>query len=114
MNARKKTSDKTEAVGKEQKKVRKTAPTTASMTRRTAKPKTPEDRSEDVVGLKAPAVGAKPEVPDTAGPTPEERHKMIALAAYYLSLQRGSGSDPRQNWTDAEIEVDARLKNSQT
>jgi hypothetical protein len=110
MNAKKKTFAKPKAVGKEPKKIRKTAPTTASKTRWTAKPKTPESRPEDVVVLTAPAAAAKPEAPDTTGPTPEERHKMIALAAYYLSLQRGPGSDPWRNWLDAEAEVEARLK----
>jgi hypothetical protein len=40
----------------------------------------------------------------------EERQQLIAKAAYHLALQRGfHTSDPRQNWIDAEAEVDSKL-----
>jgi len=41
--------------------------------------------------------------------TPEERHRMIAEAAYYLALKKGPQSDPHANWLEAEAEINARL-----
>jgi len=43
--------------------------------------------------------------------TPEQRHQMIAEAAYFLSLRRGFGGDAEmRDWLEAEAEVDARLQ----
>ncbi len=42
--------------------------------------------------------------------TPEERHRMIAEAAYYLALKKGAHSDPRSNWLEAEAQIDAQLR----
>lgn len=40
----------------------------------------------------------------------EERHRQIAEAAYFLALRKGfENSDPRQNWVEAERQVDAEL-----
>ncbi len=42
--------------------------------------------------------------------TPDQRHKMIAEHAYYKAEKRGfHGGDPRQDWYEAEHEVDALL-----
>lgn len=42
--------------------------------------------------------------------SPEERHRMIAEAAYYRAQQRGfRGGDPLQDWIEAEAEVASRL-----
>ncbi len=38
-----------------------------------------------------------------------ERHQMISEAAYLRSEAQGFGGDGRQDWLDAEAEVDARL-----
>ncbi|PWU19236.1 MAG: hypothetical protein C5B48_13820 [Candidatus Rokuibacteriota bacterium] len=41
---------------------------------------------------------------------PQERHQMIAEAAYYRAQQRGfSGGDPVQDWLEAEAEVATKL-----
>lgn len=41
---------------------------------------------------------------------PEERYKMIAQAAYFRAEARGfCGGDPREDWTQAEKEVDQQL-----
>lgn len=41
---------------------------------------------------------------------PEERYKMIAQAAYFRAEARGfNGGDPREDWTQAEKEVDQQL-----
>jgi hypothetical protein len=44
------------------------------------------------------------------GMVPEERHKMVAEAAYYIALRKGFNSDPAENWAEAEAEIDAQLK----
>lgn len=50
--------------------------------------------------------GAKP-----APVTREERHSLIAEAAYLRAEQRGfSGGDPVEDWLLAEQEIDARIQ----
>jgi energy-coupling factor transporter ATP-binding protein EcfA2 len=40
----------------------------------------------------------------------DERRKMIQEAAYLRAERRGfKGGDPRQDWLEAEVEVDARI-----
>jgi len=40
----------------------------------------------------------------------QQRHQMIAEAAYYLAEKRGfNGGDPEQDWLTAAAEIDARL-----
>jgi len=40
----------------------------------------------------------------------QDRHRMIAEAAYYRAQQRGfCGGDPVQDWLEAEAEVSVRL-----
>ena len=42
--------------------------------------------------------------------TGDERRRMVAEAAYYLAEGRGfAGGDPKQDWLDAEADVDAAL-----
>jgi hypothetical protein len=42
---------------------------------------------------------------------PEERHRMIETAAYYRAEKRGfSGGDPREDWFEAEREIEASFK----
>ncbi len=57
----------------------------------------------------APAASA-PAAQSPAPVSPEERHRMIAEAAYYIALRKGFNSDPRENWIQAEAEIAARLK----
>ena len=58
-------------------------------------------------------LGARAALRESARPrmvSAEERQQMIAKAAYHLATQRGfHTSDPRQNWIDAEAEVDSML-----
>lgn len=62
-----------------------------------------------------PVESAKaPEVPAPKGAAPrkitgEERHQMIAKAAYGYAERAGFTSDPLQNWLAAEREIDAQL-----
>lgn len=45
--------------------------------------------------------------------SPEERHRMIAEAAYYKAVNRGPGNtDPQADWYAAEAEIDAKLLES--
>jgi hypothetical protein len=41
----------------------------------------------------------------------EDRHSMIATAAYYQAEQRGfNGVSEMQDWLEAEAEIDAKVK----
>jgi hypothetical protein len=52
------------------------------------------------------ATGAKP-----SPLTPEERHRMIAEAAYYLAEKRRfQGGDPLLDWLEAERAIDRFLR----
>ena len=42
--------------------------------------------------------------------SPEERQKMIELAAYFRAEKVGFTGDPQEHWAAAEKEVDAMLK----
>lgn len=54
-----------------------------------------------------PANAAKPEI---AKPSPAERTKMIAEAAYYLAQKRGFGNgNELADWAAAEKQVDALI-----
>lgn len=58
----------------------------------------------------ASAPAPAPARPAVTPVTPEERHRMVAEAAYYIALRKGFNSDPRENWLQAEKEIDAKLK----
>jgi hypothetical protein len=52
---------------------------------------------------------AKPEL--VLGVTPEQRQHMIAIAAYVRAEKRGFvGGDAKNDWVQAEAEIDALLK----
>jgi len=42
--------------------------------------------------------------------TPEERHRRIAEAAYFIALKRGFQSDPAENWLEAERQIDSEIR----
>jgi hypothetical protein len=72
------------------------------------------DSRRKAQSTKTPRRPAKSEVVPAAtngtGVSPEQRHQMIAEAAYYRAQQRGfSGGDPLQDWIEAEAEVATRL-----
>jgi len=62
-------------------------------------------------GRAAPTTGPKSAEPRiTASLSTDERHRMIAEAAYYRAQRRGfAGGNSHQDWLDAEAKVDARL-----
>lgn len=58
---------------------------------------------------KAAATKAAPKVKRTA-PTPEERYRMIAEAAYYIAERRGfAPGDPAKDWRDAEAQIVSQI-----
>jgi len=50
-----------------------------------------------------------PSAPPVVKVSKEERHRMVAEAAYYISLKKGPSSDPRANWVEAEKQIDAQI-----
>jgi hypothetical protein len=47
--------------------------------------------------------------------TPDERHRMIAEAAYYRAEKRGfAGGDPMQDWLEAEAQIENEIRNGRT
>ncbi|MBU4459405.1 MAG: DUF2934 domain-containing protein [Verrucomicrobia bacterium] len=52
----------------------------------------------------------KPSAPPVAKATKDERHRMVAEAAYYISIRKGPTGDPKGNWIEAEQQIDAQLK----
>jgi hypothetical protein len=82
-------------------------PRSKRKTSKTSKPKTLPVRGKSAGrAAKAPGdVAVNPVV------NPEERHQMIALAAYYRAEQRGFvNSDPLRDWLEAEAEVMLKLQ----
>ena len=66
-----------------------------------------------VAATKAAPAAAAPAAPKPSGkaPTPAERAKMIADAAYFLAQKRGfGGGKEREDWLTAEKQVDELLK----
>ena len=58
------------------------------------------------------AAGAEAEKADAGAVSPEERHQMIAVAAYYLAERRGFCPGYEiQDWCAAQEEVDRQLEN---
>lgn len=72
--------------------------------------------SDAVKKSAAPKPSKKPPVDNSKQITlnPEERYRMIAVAAYYRAEKRGFiGGDPAQDWVDAEAEVERLIGKSQ-
>ncbi len=96
---------------------------TTSVTRRTAAVKRTAPRKtvagKNVIAAKsvkkkvaaAPRRKASPKRVSTPAIRPEERHRLIEIAAYYIAERRGfHGASPHDDWLQAEREVDAMIK----
>ena len=89
--------------------------TTTASAKKKATRKTSSKRSTAKSASTVPEAGpgARGSIQQSARPrmvSAEERLQMIAKAAYHLATERGfHTSDPRQNWIDAEAEVDSLL-----
>ena len=47
--------------------------------------------------------------------TPDERHRLIAEAAYHRAEKRGfTGGDPLHDWLEAEAQIENELQNGRT
>ena len=53
---------------------------------------------------------AKAAAASSAKISADERHALIAEAAYFVALRNGSGSNAQQNWDQAAAQIDAELK----
>lgn len=56
-----------------------------------------------------PANKAKAPASSTAQPTPEERYRMVEVAAYYIAERNGFQGSAVAHWETAEREISARL-----
>lgn len=69
------------------------------------------DKSEKVPARRSPAARTAV-VSVNSELTPDERHRMIAEAAYRRAEQRGfTGGDPLQDWLEAEAAIELQMKN---
>jgi hypothetical protein len=84
-------------------------PVKKTFTRKTGAPKKKAAPSSTQIGNQKKASAAKSAKPRISI-TPEERHRLIAQAAYLKAEGRGfHGGDPAHDWLEAEAEIDARL-----
>lgn len=80
-----------------------------------SKAKTPKGSKPKEVLVRGKSAGRAGRAPGAVAVNPvanaDERHRMIALAAYYRAEQRGfMNGDPVQDWLEAEAEVTMRLR----
>lgn len=59
---------------------------------------------------KNPAAAKKPAAPQAHKISPEERYRMVEVAAYYLAESNGFGGSPVGYWTAAEVQIAKLLK----
>lgn len=59
---------------------------------------------------KTATAGTKPAAKKTAAkPTPEERYRMVQIAAYFIAERNGFGGCATDHWATAEIEIASLL-----
>lgn len=92
-----------------------TAAKTSSKTTTSLREASAVKEQKPIIVAPPPQTLKEPEKPALKRPakapiSPEERHRMIRDAAYYRAERRGfMGGDPRQDWLDAEDEIDQLL-----
>jgi hypothetical protein len=80
-------------------------------TRKTKRTATSEQLNANPI--RNPTSTTSPRGTTTRTITVERRHSMIQEAAYLRAEKRGfQGGDPRQDWIEAEREIDTMLKNN--
>ncbi len=82
-----------------------TKTTTSKTTTAAKKPAAPKSAA-----TKKPAVAKKPAAAKKAAPKPgkvgpEERYRMVEVAAYFLAERNGFAGSPVDYWTAAEIQI---------
>ncbi len=76
----------------------------------TAKPESVKKAAPKPESVKKVAPAARKSVKKPAAPLGEERQRLIAIAAYYRAEARGfAPGHEKQDWLDAETEIDALL-----
>ena len=87
-----------------------TSPEPAANAQAPAPAKPAETKAIEVAKVESAKVEvARAEVEAARTITSDERHRMIAKAAYRHAERAGFTSDPLQNWLLAEREIDAQL-----
>ena len=90
-----------------------TTTTGKSSKRKTAAASGKAAKAASATATKATRAKAGNNKPAAAEITPEQRHQLIAEAAYLRAESRGfDAGDPLDDWLQAEQEVDARLTHS--
>ena len=95
------------------KKTTKTKSTKNSGKRKSSAKKAPASARTSKSPTRKPSPRKKPVAKSelSLGVTPEERQHMIAIAAYVRAEKRGFvGGDAKDDWVQAEAEIDALLK----
>jgi hypothetical protein len=59
---------------------------------------------------KKPAAAKKADAPKAHKISPEERYRMVEVAAYFLAERNAFGGSPVEYWTAAEIQIAKLLK----
>jgi Protein of unknown function (DUF2934) len=82
----------------------------AQSTRKKTKAETPEKPP-----IRRQAVPREALASGSVDVTPDERHRMIAEAAYHRAEQRGfTDGDPLHDWLEAEAQIEIELRNGRT
>ncbi|MBU0679009.1 MAG: DUF2934 domain-containing protein [Verrucomicrobia bacterium] len=88
--------------------VKKAAPKTSKVAAGTKKKAPAAKSTVKKTTTKPSAKKAKPAAVRSV--SPQERYRMIELAAYYIAEKNGFGNDNHAYWVQAEKEIDAQLK----
>jgi hypothetical protein len=76
---------------------------------RSTRKKVTADKPEKLPARRSSARSAV--APANSEVPPDERHRMIAEAAYHRAQQRGfTNGDPLQDWLDAEAQLEMQIK----
>lgn len=102
----KKTAAASTAAAKPAEAAKSAAPKKAPAEKKPAAPKKAA-AAKTAAPKKAAAKKASPAKPSAPGP--EERYRMIEVAAYYVAERNGFIGDPREFWAEAEAQINRML-----
>lgn len=96
---------------KKTKKVATKPETGVTVKKKTAKKKTVKKKTTKKITIKKPAAKKSVTRNNKINVTPEQHHKMICEAAYYISLERTSETvNPTDDWLQAEAYINKICK----
>lgn len=75
------------------------------------KPAAPKKAAAAKTAVPKKAAAKKASPAKKSGPGPEERYRMIEVAAYYVAERNGFIGDPREFWAEAEAQINRMLAN---